>query len=171
MKLASSTVTLPILLETLCLGWWWLVVQSLSHVQFFVTPWAVAYQAPLSGILQARVLEWVAISFSRRSSRPRDRMCFSCVSCLAGRFFTTKSQGKPSFLGWLLIVNQDVVNQEASSVFTVNLFSGVRVRNPGVFIGTPSPPLVVSKLYFFSLCHHETPDTFAVQAPSHRFSF
>ena len=109
MKLASSTVTSPILLETLCLGWWWLVAQSLSHVQFFVTPWAVAYQAPLSGILQARVLEWVAISFSRRSSRPRDRMCFSCVSCLAGRIFTTKSQGKPSFLGWLLIVHQDVV--------------------------------------------------------------
>ena len=38
------------------------------------------------GILQARILEWVAISSSRWSSRPRD--C-SWVSCLAGRFFTT----------------------------------------------------------------------------------
>ena len=37
------------------------------------------------GILQARVLEWVAISFSRGSSRPRDR---TQVSCIAGRFFT-----------------------------------------------------------------------------------
>ena len=31
------------------------------------------------GILQARILEWVAISFSRGSSRPRDRIRVSCV--------------------------------------------------------------------------------------------
>ena len=37
------------------------------------------------GILQARILEWVAISFSRRSFRPRDQ---SQVSCIAGRCFT-----------------------------------------------------------------------------------
>ena len=29
------------------------------------TPWTAACQAPLSGILQARILEWVAISFSK----------------------------------------------------------------------------------------------------------
>ena len=33
------------------------------------------------GISQARVLEWVAISFSRGSSWPRDRTCASCISC------------------------------------------------------------------------------------------
>ena len=37
------------------------------------------------GILQARILEWVAISYSRGSSRPRDR---TQVSCIASRFFT-----------------------------------------------------------------------------------
>ena len=31
------------------------------------------------GILQARILEWVAISFSRRSSQPRDRTRVSCI--------------------------------------------------------------------------------------------
>ena len=36
------------------------------------------------GILQARILEWVAISFSRGSSRPRDP---TQVSCIAGRHF------------------------------------------------------------------------------------
>ena len=41
-------------------------VQSLSRVRLFETPWTVACQAPLSmGILQARILEWVAIPFSR----------------------------------------------------------------------------------------------------------
>ena len=34
---------------------------------------------------QARILQWVAIPFSRRSSRPRDR---TQVSCIAGEFFT-----------------------------------------------------------------------------------
>ena len=36
-------------------------------------------------ILQARILEWVAIPVSRGSSQPRDR---TQVSCIAGRFFT-----------------------------------------------------------------------------------
>ena len=40
------------------------------------------------GILQARILEWVAISFSRVSSQPRNR---TWVSCIAGRFFTNWS--------------------------------------------------------------------------------
>ena len=44
-------------------------VKSLSCVQVLVTPWTVALQAPLSmGIFQARILEWVAVSFSRGSS-------------------------------------------------------------------------------------------------------
>ena len=37
------------------------------------------------GILQARILNWVTIPFSRGSSRPRDQ---TQVSCVAGRFFT-----------------------------------------------------------------------------------
>ena len=41
--------------------------------------------SPIPGILQARTLEWVAIPFSRRSSRPRDQ---TRVSRIAGRFFT-----------------------------------------------------------------------------------
>ena len=36
-------------------------------------------------IFQARILEWVAVSFSRGSSQPRDQ---TRVSCTAGRFFT-----------------------------------------------------------------------------------
>ena len=45
----------------------------LSRVQLFDTPWTVAYQDPQSmRFFQARILEWVAIFFSRRSSQPRD---------------------------------------------------------------------------------------------------
>ena len=34
------------------------------------------------GILQARILEWVGISFSRGSSQPKDPTHISCVSCI-----------------------------------------------------------------------------------------
>ena len=37
------------------------------------------------GIFQAMILEWVAISFSRGPSQPKDR---TLVSCIAGKFFT-----------------------------------------------------------------------------------
>jgi len=37
------------------------------------------------GIFQARILKWVAISISRRSSRPRD---LASISGIAGGFFT-----------------------------------------------------------------------------------
>ena len=42
-------------------------------------------------ILQARIVEWIAISSSRGSSWPRD---WTPVSCIAGRFFTTEPLGK-----------------------------------------------------------------------------
>ena len=38
------------------------------------------------GILQARILEWIAISSSRGSSQPRDGTSVSCISCI-GRWF------------------------------------------------------------------------------------
>ena len=58
---------------------------------------AMDYSPPGSsahGILQARILKWVAISSSRGSSRPRDQ---TLISHLAGGFFTTEPPGKPTF--------------------------------------------------------------------------
>ena len=45
-------------------------------------------------ILQARILEWVAILFSRESSRPRDR---TQVSLIADRFFTIWATREANF--------------------------------------------------------------------------
>ena len=45
--------------------------------------WTVARQAPLSmGILQERILEWVAMPSSRESFWPRDQTNISCISCI-----------------------------------------------------------------------------------------
>ena len=45
----------------------------------------------LHGILQARTLEWAAISFSKGSSQPRDQTCVSLSPALTGGFFTTST--------------------------------------------------------------------------------
>ena len=69
------------------------VVQLLNQVQVFATLWTVAHQASLSvGILQARILEWVEISFTRGSSWPGIK---PGSPVLADRFFTTEPPGKP----------------------------------------------------------------------------
>ena len=59
----------------------------------FVTPWTVACQSSVHGISQARILEWVAFSFSRGSSRPRDRTFVSCVPELQVDSLHTESSG------------------------------------------------------------------------------
>ena len=51
---------------------------SLSHVRLFATPWTVA-PSSARGIFQARILKWVAISSSRRSSQPRDQTHIPCI--------------------------------------------------------------------------------------------
>ena len=52
------------------------------------------------GILQARILEWVSMSFSRESSQPTD---WTWVSCIAGRFFiiwATKEALSNRYIVW-----------------------------------------------------------------------
>ena len=55
--------------------------------------------SPVHGILQARILEWVPMPSSRGSAQPRD---WTCISCFAGRCFTTEPPGKPKGVTLLL---------------------------------------------------------------------
>ena len=62
------------------------VLSHFSHVLLFVTLCTCNLPgSSVHGILQARILEWVAIPFPRGSSQPRDRIQ---ISLIAGRFFT-----------------------------------------------------------------------------------
>ena len=56
-----------------------------------------------NGILQVRILEWVAIPFSRGSSQPRD---WTWVSHIVGRFFTIWTIDPYKLLICVLISNQ-----------------------------------------------------------------
>ena len=65
------------------------------------------------GILEAGILEWVAISFSRGIFPTQDWTWSSCVSCIGRRIFTTAPSGKPmrkyiptSFCEWGLWVQR-----------------------------------------------------------------
>ena len=75
-----------------------------------LAPWTVALQAPLS-MEFSRILEWVAISFSRGSSWLRNWTQVSCVSCI-GRW---EPLGKPhiySVLNTLLYMDERIVIQQ-----------------------------------------------------------
>ena len=61
----------------------------------------------VNGILQARILEWVATSSSRGSSWPRDR---TPVSCITGRFFTVWATREAQTLPDLVIINSAVMD-------------------------------------------------------------
>ena len=72
-------LTLSLFYFFLLYGWWMKVTQlclTLCNPKDY----------KVHGILQARILEWVAFPFSRGFSQPRD---WTQVSCIAGRFFTS----------------------------------------------------------------------------------
>ena len=75
---------------------------EVSVIQSCLTLWdPMEYKYSLSGssvygILQARILEWVAIPFFRGSSWTRDR---TQVSCIAGRFFTVWAPREAQCIG------------------------------------------------------------------------
>ena len=66
-------------------------------------------------ILQARILEWGAISISRGPSQSRDQ---TRISCIAGGFFTTEPLGEPF----------------SQSTFVLNCYSSNRVCEDFIFI-------------------------------------
>ena len=82
----------------------------------------VDYNLPVSsvhGILQARILEWVAISFSRGSPQPRNQ---TQVFCIAGRFFTDWAPREAQKeLSSCQIVLEEILNKWPKSIISINL--------------------------------------------------
>ena len=72
--------------------------ESCSVASYFLQPHGLY---TVHGILQARILEWVAYPFSRGSSRPRNQ---TGVSCIAGGFFTNRAFSEALLHGTLLNV-------------------------------------------------------------------
>ena len=100
---------------------------SLSRVWLFATPWTNT----VHGILQARILEWVAFPFSRGSSQPRD---WTQISCIIGRFFIIWATREVE-------PNDDEVRTSAAGTTRTWLKSTCWGRCAGVFFvwGTTTP--------------------------------
>ena len=75
------------------------VLSHFSRVWLFATPWTVVHQVPPSiGILQERVLEWVAMPSSRRSSPPRDQTSVSYLLHWQAGSLPLAPPGKPLYM-------------------------------------------------------------------------
>ena len=105
-------------------GWPWEGGVTLGGIIFFACMHAMSLQScptlcdsmdcclpgfAVHGILQAGMLEWVAVPFSRVPSQPREGMPVSYGSCIAGRFFTTEPLRKPIVLfDWRHFLDRDL---------------------------------------------------------------
>ena len=90
------------------------VIWSLSHVWLFCDPTDCSPPgSSLHGISQARILEWVVVSFSRGSFWPSDWTCVSCIGrlilhCWAIReapYYTVGPRWSISYNVFMLIPN------------------------------------------------------------------
>ena len=89
------------------------------------------------GILQARILEWVAIASSRGSSRPRDWTCVSYGPALAGRFFTTSTTWQPLFHAFIKYISTHAPRTPRCPAFILILWVLILLvisRSSGVYI-------------------------------------
>ena len=109
---------------------------KVSIAQLYLTLWPHGCSPPGSsvhGILQARVLEWIAMPSSRGSSRPRDR---TQVSRIAGRFFT--SWATREVLQYLKIINCFIFKsyyQFFKSIIMTSLFEKKKTHyNQSIFL-------------------------------------
>ena len=96
------------------------------------------------GILQARILEWVAIPFSRGSCRPRD---WTWDSCFAGRFFTIWATSSVQSLChvWLFATPWTAARQASLSITNSRSLPKLVHRvgdaiQPSHPLSSPSPP-------------------------------
>ena len=84
-----------------------LMICLFSRIWLFDTLWFITLQAPLSmGFSRQRILEWVAMPSTRRSSQLRDQTCVSYISCI-GRWvlyhYHHLESPKSSFRSFILI--------------------------------------------------------------------
>ena len=103
------------------------------------------------GILQARILEWVAFPLSRGSFQPRD---WTQVSCTAGRFFTSWAKGekpKNTGVGSLSLLQWIFPTQESNP----GLLNCKWILYQLSYQGNPTRCfLTADNLLDLSFCHH-----------------
>ena len=132
-------------------------VKSFSRVRLFATPWTRG--SSVHGIFYARVLEWVAISFSREYSQPRDR---TQVSRIVDRRFTIWAKWRE--VKWSVsrsVMPNSLQPHELYSPWNSpdqNTGVGILSFLQGIFpTQGPNPGLPHYRQIFYQLSHKERP--------------
>ena len=110
-------------------------------------PWTIACQAPLSGILQAKILEWVAMPSSRGFSSLRVWIWVSCSFCIAGGFFTSEPQGSPTVRK--KVIEESFTERVWRFFFEFEVFFPVCSIPLDAFLLPPCPSLIMIFFHLF----------------------
>ena len=120
-------------------------IESVKPTQLCLTSWTVAHQAPsVHGILsktisvQARILEWVTISFSRDSSWPRDQTWISYIAGILFTIWATKEAQKPCKCSLLSHVQLHVIPRTVECQAPLSMGNPMDMGN--YWNGLPFPP-------------------------------
>ena len=90
------------------------------------------------GSLQARILEWVAISSSKGSSQPRDGICVSFVSCIARQILEPLGKPWKVYISWMSgIYPKYGLVQHLKSVVKLSVFLNLIYRFHAIPIKIP----------------------------------
>ena len=109
------------------------------------------------GIFQTRILEWVAISFSRGSSRPRDR---TRVSCIVGSCFTVWAT-REVVTKWILLVRYESSIKWIINKFNMShTFKSLLVDYVIIYVYETNLCFISSILQFSFLLFHTSPSVF-----------
>ena len=122
-----------------------------------MTPWTlVSYGSSVHGILQAILLETVAIRFSRGSFWPRDK---TPVSCIAGRFFTVCATREAPCICMCECERECVCIFKIASSLSIHLSVDIcAAMNTGMhvslwIINSPRSRIAVTSLSLFTFMH------------------
>ena len=130
-----------------------------------LTLWTATHQAPLSvGILQARILEWVAMPYSWGSSQPRDRI--QVLPHFRQILYHLSHLGSPSILQWVAYPfsrrtsrprNQTRVSCTAGRFFTSCATREAQLSYIYIFIGERNERWYYLSNYIPGLCNWANP--------------
>ena len=130
----------------------WMISKSLfhpepcMHAQSCLTLWPHDYSPPVSsvhGIFQARILEWVTISYSRGSFRHSDQTGVACISSTGKWILSCCVTWEASTVSHLHLKSKDTSSRHShfKSLFRNK---NATEREPGLlvpaFLSPPAPP-------------------------------
>ena len=116
-------------------------------------------------ILQARILQWVAISFFRGSSQPRDWTWFSCI---AGRFFNVWTIREATFQFWFFshVLTNLTHLQPTQPLLIISIEQSNMWLNPFIFFFSICSVTIMKSPWGRSLCFND----FLLQAVHRTYS-